>query len=153
MNGYPADYVYHNLPLILLSGLEPQPPPDRETSHSSPPVLQEGGFRLRVDLPILESRLASELLHTFLQHDASEEPWHPAAADVQGKSGVWRIRSVGRVGQTHPPPFFVKPRGCFDGSRANAWPRYLLFLHVKPHHPLMHLGHGPTRTAKARLVH
>ena len=105
MEAYPPDYVQHNLPLILLSGLA--------TSHESNAVsadnsrtLLEGGFRIRSDAPPLTGATAEVLSQIFLATGSSDQEAdrRSAAGDHQG--GRYKIRSIGRVGQK---PFIGRP--------------------------------------------
>lgn len=101
MDRFPSDYVLHNLPLLLLSGLDTGNPLEPNLSSKTQTFLFEGGFRIRVDVPIVHGPLAKQLLQTFLDHDASDIPWH-SHSSTSGNGIVFRIASVGRVGQTSP---------------------------------------------------
>jgi len=102
MNNFPADYVQHNLPVVLLSGLQQDNPPESDPGGKARNFLQEGGFRVKIDIPVVGGDIGDRLLKAFLEHDASDVPWHgQALASANGK--FFRFRSVGRVGQSLPP--------------------------------------------------
>ncbi|KAL6251223.1 hypothetical protein RBB50_001431 [Rhinocladiella similis] len=101
MNAYPDDYAFHNLPLLLLSGLgdgtDSKPDP-RSRTHT---FLQDGGFMVRIDLPNVQGHLAEQLLQAFNSQDASNVPWH--SQSVAARSGkIYKIANIGRVGQQGP---------------------------------------------------
>ena len=99
MNAFPDDYVVHNLPLLLLSGLETISQSEQDAVGRTHTFLQEGGFRIKTDIPIVQGPLAAQLLEAFRSQDASSIPWHSQAlAARNGRS--FKILSVGRVGQT-----------------------------------------------------
>lgn len=101
MDRFPQDYVIHNLPLLLLSGLDTRRSPEPDLSGKSHDFLHEGGFRIRVDAPAVSGPLAEQLLQSFCDQDASNVPWHSQAfASRHGR--VFKIATVGRVGQRSP---------------------------------------------------
>jgi hypothetical protein len=101
MEAYPKDYVEHNLPLIVLSGLPSQSDPSKEAPEQSRNPLLEGGFRIRTDAAPLTGSAAESLLQAFLAGDSSDAPWNNRPTPVKGDNGgTFRIKSVGRVGQT-----------------------------------------------------
>lgn len=108
MDAYPEDYIVHNLPLILLSGLEDDKE-DAAVGDKSRTLLQEGGFRIKTDLPPVKTAAAQHLLQALLSYDSSDAPWSLKHA-AQAESRLFcRVRSVGRVGQT--------PKSCFQQFR------------------------------------
>jgi hypothetical protein len=101
MEAYPKDYVEHNLPLIVLSGLLSQSDLSKEAPEQSRNPLLEGGFRIRTDAAPLTGSAAESLLQAFLAGDSSDAPWNNRPTPVKGDNGgTFRIKSVGRVGQT-----------------------------------------------------
>ena len=101
MDRFPPDFVIHNLPLLLLSGLGTGTQTEPDPSGKSHNYLHEGGFRIRVDAPILQGSLAEQLLHSFCEQDASNIPWHGKSFNTNG-GRVFKISCIGRVGQnTH----------------------------------------------------
>lgn len=99
MDRFPDDYVVHNLPLLLLSGLGTGNHSESDLSGKSHTFLHEGGFRIQVDAPVVQGALANLLLQRFREQDASDIPWHaPSQSSKNGR--VFKILSVGRVGQS-----------------------------------------------------
>lgn len=102
MDAYPEDYVAHNRPLILLSGLEAEPSNDESNvSVDYYPLLQEKGVKIDSDFPPLLGSSAAELRNILLRKDASEVIGSPPNATKPKKtrsSGAgFKIKSVGRV--------------------------------------------------------
>lgn len=98
MDAFGDDYVVHNLPLLLLSGLEGRQHARSDVSQSAASPLYEGGFRVRTDLPPLDSSDAVRLRDTFLAQDGTQGVWKAQSpSSTQGKG--FRVRSIGRVGQ------------------------------------------------------
>jgi hypothetical protein len=95
MDAYPEDYISHNLPLILLSGLEADANDDLEARY---PLLLERGFQIESDIPPVTGQLADNVLNAFLKEDASDAPWN--AKGYAGRPGGigFRLKSIGRVG-------------------------------------------------------
>ena len=93
MDAYPEDYVTHNSPLVLLSGIDA----DHETSSDDAEDLFQGrGTQIECDLPPVTGVAAENLRLAFLAHDASNAPWSAWARAQQSGIG-WRVRFVGRV--------------------------------------------------------
>lgn len=99
MDAYPEDYIVHNLPLIILSGLEDDKE-DAEIGDKSRTLLQEGGFRIKTDLSPVKTAAAQHLLQALLSHDSSDTPWSIKYAAQADSRLSCRVKSVGRVGQT-----------------------------------------------------
>jgi hypothetical protein len=99
MDAYPQDYVNHNLPLVLLSGLEA----DTEygsTSTVDYPLLAEKGPKIFSDFPPLSGAVAEELRRELLEEDGSQMPWKAGLASSGSPSSphiTYCIRSSGRV--------------------------------------------------------
>lgn len=101
MNAFGIDYIVHNLPLIILSGLDSRDRSHSDVSTSKQQYLQEGGFRIKSDLPGLESPIADSLRTAFLAYDGSHTLWRPQPA-FSPSLKLFKIKTVGRVGQTPP---------------------------------------------------
>ncbi|EER28158.1 hypothetical protein D8B26_006830 [Coccidioides posadasii str. Silveira] len=109
MDAYPLDYVGHNLPLVLLSGIEPagQESLHLPSSDVTYPQLNENGIQIFSDFPPLTDATAKRLLVDLLAEDASKSPWNARA--YGGKAGGIGFR-VKRVGRTYTlPPRKARP--------------------------------------------
>lgn len=99
MDAYPEDYVSHNLPLVLLSGLEVKSG-DEAGSSLDYPLLAEKGPKIFSDFPPLSGALAEELRNVFLDEDGSQMPWRAASGSNENPSAPqigYKIKSIGRV--------------------------------------------------------
>ncbi|WEW55669.1 hypothetical protein PRK78_001102 [Emydomyces testavorans] len=109
MDAYPLDYVDHNLPLVLLSGLEPngQRAQDLPSSDTTSSALKDHGIQIFSDFPPLVDVTAEKLLAELLAEDASDAPWN--ARTYGGKAGGvgFRVKQVGRTFTL--PPHKAKP--------------------------------------------
>lgn len=99
MDALPPDYVDHNLPLILLSGLGSDPEANSQDGITPDdgveyPQLREGGVEIFSDFPLLTDSTAERVLNALLSQDATHRPWNARAGDVG-----YKIKRVGRVGQ------------------------------------------------------
>jgi hypothetical protein len=99
MDAYPEDYVNHNLPLVLLSGLETDPE-DGPSPSVEYPLLHERGRKIFSDFPLLSGAVAEDLRRVLLEEDGSNIPWR-AGLSSSGNSAAphiaYRIKSTGRV--------------------------------------------------------
>ena len=97
MEAYPPDYVSHNLPFIVLSGLATS-----KELETLPPVHHVLPGRVVTtidsDTPPVTGDRADELLKEFLNADGTNAPWHGRDFSRRGLTHGFRIRSVGRVG-------------------------------------------------------
>lgn len=98
MDAYPEDYVVHNLPFVLLSGLEPDSEDGLGSSCPDYPLLHERGVHIYSDLPPLSGSTAEELREILLAEDASRTPWEARENILVEPAGTeYKIKSVGRV--------------------------------------------------------
>ena len=100
MDAYPRDYVSHNLPLVLLSGLEADLEDNSITSEGYP-LLEENGTRILSDFPPLSGAVAEELRRALLAEDGSQRPWKaefPLGGSPSSSRLAFHIKSCGRVG-------------------------------------------------------
>lgn len=97
MDAYPQDYVTHNLPLVLLSGLESESKDEPESIDY--PLLREKGVKIDSDFPPVSGSTAEELRRVLLDEDASQVAWN-AREDTNARLfGVgYKVKSIGRVG-------------------------------------------------------
>jgi hypothetical protein len=90
MDSYPASYVLHNRPFLVLSGLgarsELDPDPVRDVFSG------QAVTSISSDAPPVADQRADGLLEDFLSYDATN-------ASSEGSLTRFRIRAVGRVGQ------------------------------------------------------
>ncbi len=98
MEAFPEDYIAHNLPLILLSGIGHDNQAAPGSTERSRNLLQEGGFRIRTDLPSLTDSASEHLLQTFLSFDSTNHTHKSKDVPAKDKSGAFKIKRVGRVG-------------------------------------------------------
>lgn len=97
MDAYPQDYVNHNLPLILLSGLEAGVEDDNGSSVDYP-LLAETGPRIFSDFPPLSGAVAEELRSALLEEDGSQKPWRSTVSATGTAPQIkYKIKSIGRV--------------------------------------------------------
>lgn len=96
MEAYPAAYVQHNLPFIVLSGLGSQsevaPPP---SVHSVLPG--RAATRTSSEIAPVAGERADQLLHDFLNADGTNAPWNARNSSRGDLAHGFRIRAVGRV--------------------------------------------------------
>ncbi|KAE8549706.1 hypothetical protein EYB25_008230 [Talaromyces marneffei] len=94
MDAYPNDYIVHNLPLVLLSGIAHEE--DESNSNSKYPSLHERGTTIESDFPLLTGPLVDNLRAAFIDHDASDAPWRPSN-DAGRSNGIpLRIKTIKR---------------------------------------------------------
>lgn len=96
MEAFPSDFVVHNLPLIVLSGLattkEVDPPPP--VHHVLP---GQTVTHINSEIAAVEGERAKELLNEFLRSDATNAPWNARSLSRKGVTYGFRMRSIGRV--------------------------------------------------------
>ena len=98
MEGYPAHYVSHNLPFVVLFGLGSTEIVYPDPIEEKYPLLQEKGIYISSDLPSVIGLAADELLSSFRDFDAKDAAWNNRPG--KGKMGTtgFTYRTVGRVG-------------------------------------------------------
>jgi hypothetical protein len=98
MDAYPPEYVQHNLPFIVLSGLgagqELEPP---APVHKVLPG--RAVTTISAETPPVTGTHAEALLQDFLSADGTNAPWNGRAPARKDLAHSFRIRAVGRVGQ------------------------------------------------------
>ena len=97
MEEYPSDFVLHNLPFIVLSGL------GTSTELEAPRRVQDAlpGRAVTLissEIPSATGDRANELLREFLSADGTQAPWNGRGFSRRGLTHGFRIRAVGRVG-------------------------------------------------------
>ncbi|KAF2842389.1 hypothetical protein M501DRAFT_927446 [Patellaria atrata CBS 101060] len=92
MDAYPADYVAHNLPLIVLYGLSTHEDSQYSSTRSHSPLQDRGAF-INSEWPNLKGERAQELLRDFLKADGTNAPWSSKSrTELIG----FKFRAVGR---------------------------------------------------------
>lgn len=97
MEAYPPEYVEHNLPLVLLSGL------GHESAKVGKAALrQDSGPRLVLESGECSGQQAEQLLEALQNLDATEKASNDAASS--GSSGLlgYKMKAIGRVGMAEP---------------------------------------------------
>ncbi|KAJ5740879.1 hypothetical protein N7493_000751 [Penicillium malachiteum] len=101
MDAYPEAYINHNLPLVLLSGLEADAEEEKGTSLNYP--LLETGPKIFSDFPSLSGTVAEQLRSVLLEQDGTQNPWRSTinASGTAHQIG-YKIKSIGRSYQLPP---------------------------------------------------
>ncbi|KAJ5226759.1 uncharacterized protein N7469_006765 [Penicillium citrinum] len=125
MDAYPDDYVNHNLPLVLFSGLEAGSENDNEKLFKYP-LLAERGHNIFSDFPPLSGAVAEELRQVLLAEDGSHMPWKAGQNSNGNQPGSrlgYRIKSTGRSHKLPPrkadPPQSPSPTSPTVDSESN----------------------------------
>ncbi|EME87576.1 uncharacterized protein MYCFIDRAFT_26624 [Pseudocercospora fijiensis CIRAD86] len=93
MEAYPTEYVEHNLPLLLLSGLAKDDP-----SHAGPALTrQEYGAGVQIESPECKTDQAQALLREAKSQDGYGLPWNSASLPGPTGSIRFRIKTIGRT--------------------------------------------------------
>jgi hypothetical protein len=101
MDAYPPDYVQHNLPFIVLSGLETTE--EREPPAPIQHVLPGQAITfISTEIPPVTGEHAKQLLQEFLSVRGGDAPWNARGLNRRDNLIGFRIRTVGRVGQASP---------------------------------------------------
>ncbi|KIV88250.1 hypothetical protein PV10_07949 [Exophiala mesophila] len=129
MDCYPDTFVTHNLPLVVVSGLEASDEHTLDPSGKAHNFLLQGGFRVRTDAAPVSGEISKHLLQAFRDLDGSSVPWH-AQALASRSSKPCKISYTGRVYTLPPrkaPPPPHSPR--FSPAAVNGSPPPPLTLH------------------------
>ncbi|KAJ9668593.1 hypothetical protein H2201_001235 [Coniosporium apollinis] len=137
MDAYPPDYVAHNLPLVVLSGLG-----DESRLQDSGPVyklLQENGTPIDSEIPTVTGERAEQLLQEFFKTDASDAPWNSRPVKSRGNLSGFRVRAVGReyilpARKADPPPASPSLSSPTSSSSGGA-PAWVLHSPISPLSP------------------
>ncbi|MCJ1284797.1 hypothetical protein MMC26_004133 [Xylographa opegraphella] len=111
MDGYPAHYVSHNLPLVILFGLGSTDPKPRDNIEEQYPLLQEKGIYISSDLPSVTGSAGQELLDCFHSFDAKDAAWNNRPGKAKMGAMGFTYRNVGRAFTL--PPHKAKPPSAF----------------------------------------
>ncbi|KAF9887454.1 hypothetical protein FE257_010171 [Aspergillus nanangensis] len=139
MDAYPEDYITHNFPFVLISGLEPTCEDDSQISDVGYPFLLERGFKIYSDFPPLTGPLAEELRRVLLEQNASQshrDPNDNSRATLSGDG--YKIRSIGRSYSLPPrkadPPHVSPPTSPTTGqdNKSSTTSSYVLHSPISP---------------------
>ncbi|KAK2781052.1 hypothetical protein FQN52_001943 [Onygenales sp. PD_12] len=95
MDAYPAGYIDHNLPLLLLAGLGAGPKQDSDPVDY--PRLHDNGIEIFSDFPLLTDPTAEKVLNALLAEDAAGSPWNGKSDGARAGVVGYRIKRVGRT--------------------------------------------------------
>ncbi|KAL9624823.1 MAG: hypothetical protein Q9160_000869 [Pyrenula sp. 1 TL-2023] len=135
MEAYSEDFVAHNFPLVVLSGLGDDPAAPSEQRDQPRTLLHEGGFRVTSDLPLLKGRLAAQLLEVFQAADSTTAPWLGRPLRGSNAGPRYRIKRTGRTYALPPrkaPPPPHSPRLGPSHNGDNAPPPIVLHSTLSP---------------------
>lgn len=122
MDAFGTDYIAHNTPLLFVSGLRPS-----DDSHvtGGGHHSQEGGFRVKTDLPLIDTELATVVRDALSSHDGSTASWGSTSAQAR----LFTIRNVGRVSEV------CRESSTASVSQPSSPIRFLLEKHLPLHTP------------------
>lgn len=95
MDVYPPEYVIHNVPLLILSGLTSTA---KVEDQITTPLSFASGPKLVSEQSAVTGTAADELLDIFHEFNVNDVPWNNRPG--RGKMGTmaFRIRTTGKVG-------------------------------------------------------
>ncbi|KAF2145473.1 uncharacterized protein K452DRAFT_264522 [Aplosporella prunicola CBS 121167] len=93
MDAYPSQYVEHNLPFVVVSGLGTDTSEPYFQPHK---LLQEHGLNIDSAIPTLINEHAEQLRQEFLIADSRHAPWNGIRSRSRGDLIGFKIRAVGR---------------------------------------------------------
>ncbi|PGH31314.1 hypothetical protein GX50_05909 [[Emmonsia] crescens] len=140
MEAYPPDYIDHNLPLILLSGLGSDPQPDAQDKvipdgGTEYPPLRDGGVEIFSDFPLLTDSTAERVLNALLSEDATGRPWNSKSDGARAGAVGYKVKRVGRTYTLPPRKGPALPRSPPPGD-ASGGPSHNTASPVVLHSPL-----------------
>ena len=96
MEAYPADYVAHNLPLLVLSGLGEESQAIQQRRNES---LKRGhGVKISSELAQIAESKAALIREEFLKVDGSELAWNSSGLPDRPELVGYKMTCTGRVG-------------------------------------------------------
>lgn len=97
MDGYPIDYIGHNLPFVILYGIGSTESKPLLRAEKDFPLLEKGPY-ISSESPNVTGPVADQVLSSFHEFDARDASWN----NKPGTEGMGRMgfayRTVGRVG-------------------------------------------------------
>ncbi|KAL1886394.1 hypothetical protein Plec18167_000324 [Paecilomyces lecythidis] len=135
MDAYPEDYIAHNLPYVLLCGLEADTEDPAESSNVQYPFLFTKGTEVSSHLPAVSGPVAEELRKALLEEDASEAPWN-SLNEIRRTGGIGlKVKSIGRSYRLPPrkadPPSSSPPTSP-PGARSDSASSLVLHSPISP---------------------
>lgn len=93
MEAYPPQYVEHNLPLVLLSGLGEHEDID---PLSVPHKRQDSGAKITTESPECQNEKSEQVLREFMSFDGRAQAWN--STSLPGPTGTirYRMKTIGR---------------------------------------------------------
>ncbi|KAF2401064.1 hypothetical protein EJ06DRAFT_475314 [Trichodelitschia bisporula] len=126
MDAYPLDYVSHNLPLVVLSGLRPTPDTETPAGH---------GTTINSELPLVEGERAEQLLSEFSRAEGTDRP-RAGASKLMG----FKFKVVGRQYSLPPrkaqPPQDSPSLRPLDEPRSPVWALHSPISPLSPGSPI-----------------
>lgn len=95
MDAYPLEYIEHNLPLVLLSGLGAQ---EGLENGSGQAHHRESGTRLNASSPECCGEQAGHLLGSIRNLDGTDLPWNTPDQIAPTALLRYKMKAIGRVG-------------------------------------------------------
>lgn len=97
MEAYPPEYVAHNLPLVVLSGLSPTQELGSKDEHRE---IFGTGTVISSELPPVDNELGQHLLQDFLSGDGAALAWNSEGARSRNNLIGFKFKVIGRVRPT-----------------------------------------------------
>ncbi|KAK0647707.1 Trafficking protein particle complex subunit 11 [Lasiodiplodia hormozganensis] len=137
MDVYPPQYIEHNLPFVVLSGLGETPSYD--SGYEPHPLLKGHGIEIDSAVPVVTGERVDHLRQEFLSADARDAPWNNLRIRTRGDHVGFRLKAVGR-GYVLPPrkaqPPQISPDETPPGSPLPAnGQRWVLHSPISPLSP------------------
>ncbi|KAJ5909085.1 hypothetical protein N7495_001767 [Penicillium taxi] len=134
MDAYPEDYVNHNIPLVLLSGLEADHE-DESGSNIKYPLLAARGHKIFSDFPPLRGAVAEELRNVLVEENGLKMTWRSSVSSNGGLTSPqirFRVKSTGRSYQLPPRKADPPHNSFFAGSLEATSTPFVLHSPISP---------------------
>ncbi|KAF2094766.1 hypothetical protein NA57DRAFT_68333 [Rhizodiscina lignyota] len=113
MDAYPEEYVEHNLPFIVLFGLEQEDGFEDDAYERA--LLRTGGFIVKSELPPVSGDQAQSLIRELLKTDATGQAWNGRNGSGQSTNIGFKFHQTGRK-YVLPPRKANPPESSFGAS-------------------------------------
>ncbi|KAF2761598.1 hypothetical protein EJ05DRAFT_507251 [Pseudovirgaria hyperparasitica] len=141
MEAYPDDYVGHNLPLVVLSGLGTDLPVEEHSSSYDFMLETATHIKSPTDIPPIQGERADLLLREFINADGRRAAWNARARNAKGGSVCTRFKAIGR--EFVLPPHKAAPPELSDdlilsthNSQTSSWILHSPLSPLSPSSPL-----------------